>query len=111
VPLLDRGRTQRVVEGIVDQWSDYRGRAIEPIVRAGIERLLPIDGVEAHTVAGCWTPDGNTEVDIVGIDGGNAHRRVSFVGLRRPRHPDHLGRCGSARRLVVTDVRIRRSRR
>lgn len=47
---------------------DYRGRAIEPIIRDSVARLLPIDEVDAHTVAGYWTRDGRTEVDLVGVD-------------------------------------------
>jgi uncharacterized protein len=80
VPLLDRGRSQQVLENIVRQWPDYRGRAIEPIVRESVARLLPIDEVDAHTVAGYWTRDGRTEVDLVGVDGNGSKRRVSFVG-------------------------------
>ena len=80
LPLLDRGRSQQVLEYIVGQWPDYRGRAIEPIVRESVARLLPINGVDAHTVASYWTRDGRTEVDLVGIDGNGNKRRVSFIG-------------------------------
>ena len=80
LPLLDRGRSQQVLENIVGQWPDYRGRAIEPIVRDSMSRLLPIDGVDAHTVASFWTRDGRTEVDLVGIEGNGSKRRVSFIG-------------------------------
>ena len=69
LPLLDRGRSQQVIESIVGQWPDYRGKAIEPIVRDSVARLLPIKGVDAHTVASYWTRDGRTEVDLVGVDG------------------------------------------
>ncbi len=80
VPLLDRGRSQQVLQSILGQWPDYRGRAIEPIVRDSVARLLPIDEVDAHTVASYWTRDGRTEVDLVGVDGNGSKRRVSFVG-------------------------------
>ncbi len=80
LPLLDRGRSQQVLNDIVGQWPDYRGRAIEPIVRESVARLLPIDGVDAHTVASYWTRDGRTEVDLVGVVGNGSKRRVSFVG-------------------------------
>ena len=79
-PLLDRGRSQQVIESIAGQWPDYRGKAIEPIVRDSVARLLPIEGVDAHTVASFWTRDGRTEVDLVGIDGNGSKRRVSFIG-------------------------------
>ena len=80
LPLLDRGRSQQVIESIVGQWPDYRGKAIEPIVRDSVARLLPIKGVDAHTVASYWTRDGRTEVDLVGVDGTGSKRRVSFIG-------------------------------
>ena len=80
LPLLDRGRSQQVLQSILGQWPDYRGRAIEPIVRDSVARLLPIDGVDAHTVASYWTRDGRSEVDLVGIDGDRTKRRVSFIG-------------------------------
>ena len=78
--LLDRGRSQQVLENILRQWPDYRGRAIEPIVRDSVARLLPLHGADAHTVASFWTRDGRTEVDLVGIDGQGSKRRVSFIG-------------------------------
>lgn len=79
-PLLDRGRTNQVLDDILSQWPDYRGRAIEPIVRKSIARLLPINDTDAHTVGSYWTRDARTELDLVGIDGKGAKRRVSFVG-------------------------------
>lgn len=79
-PLLDRGRSQQVSLSIVGQWPDYRGKAIEPIVRDSVARLLPIDRVDAHTVASYWTRDGRTEVDLVGVEGTGSKRRVSFIG-------------------------------
>jgi uncharacterized protein len=80
VPLLDRGRVTQVLSDIIRQWPEYRGRAIEPVVREGVARLVPIDGIDAHTVGSFWTRDGQTEVDLVGVDGSGARRRVSFVG-------------------------------
>jgi uncharacterized protein len=80
LPLLDRGRSQQVLQSILGQWPDDRRRAIEPIVRDSVARLLPIDEVDAHTVAGYWTRDGRTEVDLVGIAGNGTSRRVSFLG-------------------------------
>lgn len=79
-PLLDRGRTSQVQSEILRQWPDYRGRAIEPIVRESIARLLPVHGTDAHTVGSYWTRDGRTEIDLVGIDGLGSKRRVSFIG-------------------------------
>ena len=96
-PLLDRGRSQQVIESIVGQWPDYRGKAIEPIVRESVARLLPIEGVDAHTVACYWTRDGRTEVDLVGIDGTGSKRRVSFIGsIKWRQHRPFSGTDASA---------------
>lgn len=80
LPLLDRGRSHQVIETVLGEWPDYRGQAIEPIIRDSVARLLPIDAVDAHTVASYWTRDGRSEVDLVGVDGNGAKRRVSFIG-------------------------------
>jgi uncharacterized protein len=80
IPQLDRGRSEHVLDDIMRQWPDYRGRAIEPIVRGSIERLVPLDKANAHTVGSYWTRSGNTEVDVVGVDGTGSRRRVAFVG-------------------------------
>jgi uncharacterized protein len=80
IPQLDRGRSKHVLDDILRQWPDYRGRAIEPIVRASVERLVPMNNVDAHTIGSYWTRDGNTEVDLVGVDGTGTRRRVALVG-------------------------------
>lgn len=41
LPLVERQRGDLLAERIMDDWSAFRGRAIEPIVRTSIERLLP----------------------------------------------------------------------
>jgi uncharacterized protein len=104
-PLLDRGRSSQVLDSILRQWPDYRGRAIEPIVRESVARLLPIDGTDAHTVGSYWTRDGRIEVDMVGIDGNSAKRRVAFVGSikwrqRRPFAGSDAAELAAQRPLV-----------
>jgi uncharacterized protein len=80
VPLLDRGRSDQVLQNVLRQWPDFRGAAIEPTIRECIARLLPIEDTDAHTVGKYWTRDGSTEVDVVGVNGYGKQRRVSFVG-------------------------------
>jgi hypothetical protein len=63
LPLLDRGRTQQVLENLLRQWPDYRGKAIEPVVRDSVARRLPLDDADAHTVASYWTVDGSTKAE------------------------------------------------
>ncbi len=80
MPLLDRGRGTLVRDEILRQWSDYRGKAIEPIVRESVARLVPIDGHDAQVIGGYWTRDNKVEVDLVGVDGVGKARRVSMIG-------------------------------
>lgn len=76
-----RGRGELVVARVLASWSEYRGRAIEPLVRASIERMLPSEAFgSARYVGGYWTRSGDVEVDLVGVDRPSTPRRVGFVG-------------------------------
>jgi AAA ATPase domain len=62
----------------------FRGKAIEPLVRRSVERLLidpnlatKLDG--ARYVGSYWTRDNQIEVDLVGADAENP-KRVAFIG-------------------------------
>ncbi|MBI3971545.1 MAG: ATP-binding protein [Chloroflexi bacterium] len=78
---IERGRSDLVVERIHAAWETYRGRAIEPLVREAIERLLPDPRFgEARYVGGYWTRTNDVEVDLVGARERVAPRRVAFVG-------------------------------
>ncbi len=80
LPEVERGRGVRVAEAVERSWTSWRGRAIEPVVREALRRLLPDDdwpGV--HEVGGWWPRTNNPEVDLVGADGVPA-RRIGFVG-------------------------------
>jgi hypothetical protein len=41
VDLIERGRGLLLLESFREGWSSFRGRAIEPLVRDSVERLLP----------------------------------------------------------------------
>jgi AAA+ ATPase superfamily predicted ATPase len=77
---IDRGRGDLLLERVEGDWTTFRGRAIEPIVRRSIERLLPDERFgDARYVGGYWTRTNVPEVDLVGA----AEPRptnVSFVG-------------------------------
>jgi uncharacterized protein len=105
IPLLDRGRGEFVRTEIMRQWLDYRGKAIEPIVRESVARLVPLDGSDAHTVGSYWTRDGNVEVDLVGVEGTAKQRRVSLLGSikwreRKPFAGRDASALASQRRMV-----------
>ncbi len=79
--LVSRGRGDVVLARIREGWQEYRGRAIEPIVRDAIERLLPDERFAgARFVGGYWTRDNQVEVDLVGGRGEHGSDVIDFVG-------------------------------
>jgi uncharacterized protein len=77
---VDRGRADLAVARVNQGFPSWRGRAIEPVVRAALERLLPNTDWPTVTRVGGWWPRSNTpEIDLVGADRCPA-RSVEFVG-------------------------------
>ncbi len=83
---VDRGRGDRVVARIAAGWTSWRGRAVEPIVREALSRLLPddrtpwLDPADASVIGGYWTRSNDVEVDLVAVDRAPVARRIGFVG-------------------------------
>lgn len=78
---IERGRSDLVVERIRTAWETYRGRAIEPVVREALERLLPNPRFgEARYVGGYWTRTNDVEIDLVGARERVAPKRIAFIG-------------------------------
>lgn len=81
IELLLRSRGDLLAARIAEQWSDYRGRAVEPLVRASVERLFPDERFgPARHVGSYWTRTGDVEVDLVGGREPHAPSPVAFVG-------------------------------
>ncbi len=82
LPDIARGRCDLALARIRDSWLDYRGRAVEPLVRASLERLATRDPRLAGTVVvgSYWTRTGSVEVDLVGVDQWPGATTVSAVG-------------------------------
>lgn len=82
LPLLERRRGDVVAARIMEDWSMFRGHAIEPIVRASIERMLPDErfGGEARFVSSYWTRTHDVEVDLVGHDEQSKPTTAPFIG-------------------------------
>jgi uncharacterized protein len=79
--LVQRGRGDVVLERIRQSWKDYRGRAVEPLVREAIEQLLPAQPYAgARFVGWFWTRDNSTEVDLVGGREETRSDAIDFVG-------------------------------
>lgn len=77
---VDRGRPDLALARVDAGFSSWRGRAVEPVVRAALERLLPDDMWPQARRVGAWWPRNNRpEVDLVGADRYPA-TNISFVG-------------------------------
>jgi len=78
---VERGRGELVVEEVRRFWTDYRGKAMESLVRDAIERLLPDERFgAARYVGGYWTRTNDVEVDLVGAEPKAKPKRIEFVG-------------------------------
>lgn len=81
VELVERGRGDVLIARVKRDWTTFRGRAIEPIIRSSIERILPDDRFgDARFVGGYWTRDKRIEVDLVGGAEFDRAEPVEFVG-------------------------------
>lgn len=77
---VERGRGRRVADAVERGWTSWRGRAVEPLVREALGRLLPDDQwPQAHEIGGWWPRTNNPEVDVVAADRVPA-RRIVFAG-------------------------------
>ncbi|MFI6548562.1 ATP-binding protein [Streptomyces prunicolor] len=80
IPEIERGRGRIVAEAVERGWTSWRGRAIEPVVRESLARLLPDrTWPQVREVGGWWPRTNNPEVDLVGADRAPA-REIAFVG-------------------------------
>lgn len=78
---VERGSGRLVVAAINRGWNAWRGRAIEPLVREGLGRLLSDAAWPGLNVVGGWWPrTNNPEVDLVGADRPAPARTIGFVG-------------------------------
>jgi uncharacterized protein len=79
---VERGRGDLVATRIERSWPSWRGRAVEPVIRASLERLLPDDRLPgAEVVGGWWNRQNNPEIDLIGADRERpAATRIAFTG-------------------------------
>lgn len=81
LPLIERGRGDIVLSRLEKSWTSWRGRAVEPLIRQSVSRLLPnTDWPETEAVGGWWNRQNNPEIDLVGADREPDAGRVHFVG-------------------------------
>ena len=61
--------------------SHWRGRAVEPLVREALARLLPAQDIPgAPVIGGYWTRSNDVEIGIVGADREPIARQLLFLG-------------------------------
>ncbi len=80
VDLIERGRGSLLLDDFRESWPSFRGRAIEPLVRDSLERLLPDRERFGTARYAGWNRSGSVEVDLVGGDEWPVAKRVAFVG-------------------------------
>lgn len=79
---IERGRGRIVANLILRDWSTYRGKAIEALVRESLDELIPDPRFGNAAVVGAyWTPSSAVEVDLIGADRRDPPaKRISFIG-------------------------------
>lgn len=81
MPLIERGRGDRVLESLRTSWTSWRGRAVEPVIREALWRLTDGQLPEGtHAVGGYWTRTNDPEIDLVGADRSPIAKKITFVG-------------------------------
>jgi hypothetical protein len=105
---IERGRGDLSLARIRDSWTSWRGRAIEPLVREALARMLPDDRLPAApAVGGYWTRPDDVEIDIVGADRAPVAKEPVFVGsikwLERSPFDRHVLAALHRHRAALTD--------
>ena len=78
---IDRMRSDLTLDRIRRGWTSWRGRAVEPLVRESLARLLPANGIPAAPAVGAyWTRSNDVEIDLVGADREPIARELLFLG-------------------------------
>jgi uncharacterized protein len=78
---IERRRGDITLGRIRSGWGAYRGRAIEPLVREALARLLPDEQLPAApVVGGYWTRTNEVEIDLVGAGRSPVATSLIFVG-------------------------------
>jgi hypothetical protein len=78
---VDRMRSDLTLARIDRSWTDWRGRAVEPLVRDALARLLPAQDIPAAAViGGYWTRSNDVEIDLVGADREPVAKQLLFLG-------------------------------
>lgn len=113
IEMIFRGRSDVVLDTTLANWPTYRGNAVEPLVRASIERMLPYTELgDTMFVGSYWTRTGDVQVDLVGADSERSPATVTMLGSIkwRERRAVPARRPAGARVRTQTGTRRRRCR-
>jgi AAA+ ATPase superfamily predicted ATPase len=78
---IERGRGDLTLRRIRENWTSWRGRTVEPLIRESLARLLPDEKLPAAPAIGAyWTRTNDIEIDIVGADRAPIAKELLFVG-------------------------------
>jgi hypothetical protein len=81
--LTRRGRPDAGYALFQNRWSSWRGRAVEPLIRASLEQAT-VTGTppwpDARAVGGWWNRQFNPEIDLVGADRAPIASQIHFCG-------------------------------
>lgn len=81
IPLVERGRGDLLIARVERSWTSWRGRAVEPVIRESLLRLLSDDRwPETEAVGGWWNRQNNPEIDLVGADRDPFAKHIHFLG-------------------------------
>ena len=93
IPALERGRGDIVYRQIHESFPSFAGRAIEPLARDAIQRMLPDERFGAGEFVGAfWNRENSVEVDLVGGRGQTTSREIDFAGSINWRIQDKFDR-------------------
>ncbi len=90
---IERGRGRVVAKAILADWSTYRGKAIEALIREAVDEILPDPRFgSAAAVGSFWTTSHQIEIDLVGADRREPPaRQIDFIGSIKWRENKRLG--------------------
>jgi uncharacterized protein len=80
LPEIERMRGDVTLARIRKNWTTWRGRAIEPLLRESLARRVPDDILPSAVIGSYWTRSNDVEIDIVGADQKPKAKRLLFLG-------------------------------
>ena len=108
MPEIERGRADLTLARIRRDWTSWRGRTVEPLLRDALARKLPDNALPtAPAIGSYWTRTNDVEIDIIGADRAPVANQLLFVGsikwLEHTAFDDHDLAELYRQRAAVTD--------